>query len=732
MPTNCPNVQPTPPTPMIPPFAQGRDAAWEDAVAPRRPGSEWWDAPVTALQGVGRATGERAAAMGIERIGDLLEHLPVRYLAYDDARSLADLAIDEEATVRVTVGRVAVRPTRRRRLRIVEASVSDATGAAVAVWFNQEYLLRVLEPGQELLIRGRLEPGRPPKLMVRAHEVLGGAGSEGRHTQGLVPVYPATEAMPARRLRELVDVAIPYAGAAVEHLPTWIRRRMSLPHTSDALSAIHFPRHAWEGRLARRRLVFEELLILQLGLGAVRRNEKLGRPAPALWGDGSLRAALVAALPFALTDEQRRVAAEIERDLGRERPMRRLLQGEVGSGKTVVAALAICQAVEAGRQAALLVPTETLAEQHLRTLDVLLAPAGIVPVLVTGRIGAAERDRRRMALQSGTSFVAIGTQALLFERAAFSRLGLVVVDEGHRFGVEQRQALADRATDAGEDVAAHLLYMTATPIPRTLALTAYGDLQVSTIRGRPPGRAPVETRWFREQDRDAAYELVRAELRAGRQAYVICPRVDGGQEEEARAATLEVERLRAGPFAAFAVGLAHGAQKGDEKRHAMNAFASGETDLLVATTVVEVGIDVPNATVMVIEDADRFGLAQLHQLRGRVGRGAHPGLCIVFAEPGTDEGQRRLEAITQTTDGFRLAELDLELRGEGAVLGVRQSGPTDLRFARLARDRRELAEARQVARRTLRDDPRLERPEHALLRMAVLRRFHDIPRLLDA
>lgn len=732
MPNLRPNVQPSTLTPTIPPFGEARGTPWDDDPAPRRPRPEWWDAPVTELVGVGRVTGERAATMGITCVGDLLEHLPVRYMTYDDARPLGELAIDEEATVRVRIGRVAVRPTRRRSLRIVEASVSDATGAAVAVWFNQDYLVRVLEPGQEVLLRGRLEPGRPPKLVVKAHEVIGGTGSEGRHTQGLVPVYPASEALSARRLRELVDAARPFLGAAVENLPAWMRHRLDLPHQADALAAIHFPRVARDGRIGRRRLVVEELVVLQLGLGAVRRNEQLGRPAPALRGDGSLRAAVLAALPFTLTAEQERVTGEIARDLARGRPMRRLLQGEVGAGKTIVAALAICQAVEAGRQAALLVPTETLADQHLRTLDAVLAPAGIAPVLVTGRVSAGERDHRRLALRSGTASVAIGTQALLFEREAFARLGLVVVDEQHRFGVEQRQALADRATDAGDDAAAHLLYMTATPIPRTLALTAYGDLRVSTIRGRPPGRQPVETSWIREPDRERAYERVRAQLRAGKQGYVICPRVEGGEEAQARAAVEEAQRLQQGPFAAFRVGLAHGAQKGDEKRAAMTAFVEGRTDLLVATTVVEVGIDVPNATVMVIEDADRFGLAQLHQLRGRVGRGEDPGLCVLFAEPSTDEGQRRLEAITQTYDGFRLAELDLELRGEGAVLGVRQSGMTDLRFARLARDRRELAEARQIARRTLRDDPRLERPEHSLLRRAVLARFAELPRLLDA
>jgi ATP-dependent DNA helicase RecG len=573
---------------------------------------------------------------------------------------------------------------------------------------------------------------------VKAHEALGGAGSEGIHTEGLVPVYPASEAMPARRLRELVDLARPYAGAAVERLPAWMRVRLDLPAVADALVAAHFPRGPGEYRGGRRRLVLDELIVLQLGLEAVRRHEARHRRAPALTGAGERSDALLAALPFTLTAEQRRVTGEIARDIAQPRPMRRLLQGEVGSGKTVVAALAICQAVEAGAQAALMVPTETLAEQHLRTLDALLAPAGIAPVLLTGRVPRAERERRLLALRTGTAPLAVGTQALLSEGVDFASLGLVIVDEQHRFGVEQRQALAERTAE-GDGRAPHLLYMTATPIPRTLALTAYGDLRVSSIRGRPPGRSPVATRWVREADREAAYEAIRSELRRGRQAYVICPLVeaaDGAPDgaappDEARAAVAEAERLAAGPLAAFTVGLAHGAQRGDERREAMAAFAAGRTEVLVATTVVEVGIDVPNATVMMIEDADRFGLAQLHQLRGRVGRGEHPGLCLLLGDPVTDEGARRMEAVVQTDDGFRLAELDLALRGEGSIMGVRQAGATDLRFARLARDRLELAQARQIARRTLREDPSLLRPEHRFLHEAVRERFSDLPKLLE-
>jgi ATP-dependent DNA helicase RecG len=671
--------------------------------------------------------------MGLRTVGELLEHLPFRYLSYDQARPIASLRDGEEATVRVRLASIRIRPTRRRRLRMVEARVCDPSGTLLALWFNQDYLARTLAEGDELLLRGRVERGRGRTLIVRSHEVLGARGSEGLHTEGLVPVYPASEALSARRLRELVDAARPLAASAVEVLPAWIRERLGQPTVADALVACHFPRSPREAAAGRSRLAFEELLVLQLGLGVLRAAQARRLRAPRLDGPGRLAQRLLEALPFRLTREQQRVWGEIRRDLAREEPMRRLLQGEVGAGKTVIAALAACQAAEAEAQAALLVPTETLAEQHLATLDRLLAPTGIVPVLLTGKVARAERERRLLALRTGTAPIVVGTQALLSEGVEFARLGLVVVDEQHRFGVEQRQALVDQTSREEDGRGAHLLYMTATPIPRTLALTGYGDLRVSTIRGRPPGRQPVETRWIREQDRDEAYELVRAELRAGRQAYVICPLVeDEGAVAPARAAVAEAERLATGPLAGFRVGLAHGAQRSDEKRRAMAAFGSGEIDVLVATTVVEVGIDVPNATVMLIEDADRFGLAQLHQLRGRVGRGEHPGLCLLFADPATEDGVRRLEALVQTQDGFRLAELDLEIRGEGSVLGLRQAGPTDLRFARLGRHRRELAQARQVARRTLREDPGLARPEHALLRRAVLERFGDLPRLLEA
>ena len=710
-------------------FGRVRASAAEGA-RPHHPGSTWWDRPLTDLPGVGPATARRAEEIGIRCIGELAENLPTRYLAYDSARPVGELADGEEATVHVVLDRIVVVPTRRRGLKMVRARVHDSSGHIDAVWFNQAYLAGALVEGDEMMIRGHVALRPQRQIRVKTHEVVGSGASLGLHTEGLVPVYPATEALPARRLRELVDAARPVFRAAPEILPQWIRARVNVATRADALSAMHFPRTASDSRVGRRRLAFEELLVLQLGLVAVRRYQETARRAAPLVGTRVITGAMRAALPFTLTREQERVIREIARDLARHQPMRRLLQGEVGAGKTVVAALACAQAVEAGAQAAILVPTETLAEQHLRTLDTLLAPVGITPVLITGNVPKAERERRELAVASGTASVVVGTQALLVGGVGFHRLGLVVVDEQHRFGVEQRQALAEQAVE-GTD-AAHILYMTATPIPRTLALTAYGDLSVSVIRGRPPGRQDVPTRWMGDDRREEAYDEIRAELRRGRQAYVICPLVDDNEAgTPARSAVAEAERLAAGPFSAFRVGLAHGAQRPDDRRAAMAAFAAGTTDVLVATTVVEVGIDVQNATVMVIEDGDRFGLAQMHQLRGRVGRGEHPGRCIVFAEPKSDEGTRRLEALVQTNDGFRLAEIDLDIRGEGSILGLRQSGPSDLRFARLSRDRRTLVEARHIAKATLQRDPSLAQPEHVLLGEAVRVAFPDLPRLLD-
>lgn len=715
-----------------PPLGEERSASWSQPPPVVRPSPAVCDLPLEEHPAVAQGLATSAARFGLRTVGDVLAHLPARYEDYEQAVPIAQLIPGREQTARARLQSIRVQRTRRRGLRLIRARLRDDTGLLEAVWFNQDYLVRTLNEGDELMLRGKVDKGSPTKMTVKAHEVVASGG--GIHTQGLVPVYPGGEALPPRRVRELAAEVAAAAGGAVETLPTWIRGRLGLPAIADALGALHRPRHRGDVSSGRRRLAFEELLVLQLSLMVLQREEAERRSAPRLMGDGALRELVRMSLPFTLTAGQEKAVTDISRDLARPRPMRRLLQGEVGSGKTIVATLAVCQAAECDRQSAILVPTEVLAQQHIRTLDELLEPTGHRPVLLTGSVGAAERERRLMDLKTGTAMVAVGTQALLSQGVEFPRLGLVIVDEQHRFGVAQRQLLAEQvAALGGEGEAAHLLYMTATPIPRTLALTAFGDLQVSAIHGRPPGRRVVETQWVREDDRDDAYEFARAQVREGRQVFVICPRVDEtDDEEEGKSAVAEAKRLAAGPFAGLSVGLAHGSLRGDDKRGAMEDFASGDTDVLVATTVVEVGIDVPNATVMIIENADRFGLAQLHQLRGRVGRGEHPGVCMVFGEPATEEGERRLEALAQNSDGFRLAELDLDIRGEGSILGRRQAGATDLHFARLGRDRRALAQARQIARRVLREDADLDLPEHRLLRGAVDARFADLTRAIEA
>ncbi len=696
-----------------------------------RPDPQWWSASLARVQGIRPADAERLSAHGLMTVGDLLTYIPFRFERYGDRAAIATAAIGDEVTIAATVVSIRMAPTRRRGLVTIRALVSDGTGNLEAVWFNQRHLLRTVSAGDQLMLRGTIGQGAPRTLTVRAHEISGKGGSQGLHTTGLVPVYAGSEALSSTRIREAVDRVRGYATTAPELLPAWIRERLSIMRYSDALMSVHFPRTLREATQGRRRLVLQELIELQLGLLMLRSQESDERPAPVVRGTGALSDPLRAGLPFSLTVHQERVLGEIRRDLRTGRPMRRLLQGDVGCGKTLVAALAMCDALESGVQAALLVPTETLAEQHIQTLDALFAPVGITPVLLTGKVPTAERERRLMALRTGTAGIVVGTQALLSDGVDFHELGLVIVDEQHRFGVTQRHALSERARDASGR-AAHLLYMSATPIPRTLALTAYGELAVSTIRGRPAGRVPVETRWVREDQRDAAYADVRGELRAGAQAYVICPLVEEGGVAEVKAATAEAERLQNGPFAEYTVGLVHGAMKSEAKRAAMAAFGRGEIDVLVATTVIEVGIDVPNASVILIEGADRFGLAQLHQLRGRVGRGQRPGWCVAFGDPATEDGVRRLEAFTQTSDGFRLAEIDLQIRGEGSMMGVRQAGPTDLRYARLTRDRRELAQARHIARRVIREDPALATPQNHLLKRAVDQRFASVTRLLEA
>jgi ATP-dependent DNA helicase RecG len=619
-------------------------------------------------------------------VRDLAEHLPRAYLDWEQVASFGDLAAGEEATVRCTLERARVRPTRRRNLKIVEGVVVDSAGVReTAIWFNQAYLAG-LAPGTELLLHGTRELSGG--FRVARTEVRG----TGLHTVGLVPEYRASEDVPSYRLRGYVEAALPRIRFFPDPLPAHLRHEENLPLRADALVAAHRPRDRGEAEAARERLALEELLALQLGFQERRRALEQETSAPELPDDGELIQRYRAALPFTLTEDQEQAIAEIGRDLGQRRPMQRLLQGDVGSGKTVVALYALLRAVEAGLQGALMAPTETLAEQHFLTVEGICNDLGVRCELLTSSVPAAQRRAVRDRLVSGETDLAIGTHALIQEEVEFRSLAVAVVDEQHRFGVEQRRALGKTTP--------HVLHMTATPIPRTLAQTVFGDLDVTEIARPPANRQPVITSWVGHERSSTAYTRLRRHLEDGRQAYVVCPLVSESETIEARAAEQEAERLRAAELRGFRVGVLHGKLKTAERREVMNAFKRRELDVLVATTVIEVGVDVPNATIMIVQEADRFGLAQLHQLRGRVGRGAEQSYCLLVSRPKeelTDEAVRRLEALVETSDGFQLAEVDLELRGEGQLLGVRQSGYSDLKFARLARDRRLIAKARSWA-----------------------------------
>ena len=651
-------------------------------------------------------------ALGIETLGDLIEHFPHSHRDRS-LQDIASLAVGQDATVAATVRSVAVKPMRNRRQKRVEARVFDHTGPLVAVWFNQPWIARELAEGTHLLLHGKLRQRN--QFWVTEHELLGNGGAP-VHTVGLVPVHPATQGITPQRLREMVSRVRPLMLAATEPLPTRLRIEEELPDRPAALDAVHFPATAEEERDARRRLAFEELYLLQLAVAGRRRARREGRRARPLAARGVVVDRWRGSLPFELTSAQENAIDEIDADLAEERPMQRLLMGEVGSGKTVCALAAMLRAVENGAQAALMAPTETLAEQHHRTLDGLLG--GQLPIeLLTGSTSAARRRELLERLSNGQLQLVVGTHALIEDPVEFRDLAVVVVDEQHRFGVRQRAALDAKAP---EGFAPHALHMTATPIPRTLSLTAYGDLDATVLRELPRGRRPVETHVVDgARARARAYERIREEIAAGRQCFVVCPLVEESEALQAKAATAEFERLRTTEFADQRVELIHGQMPSKQKAAAMEKFAGGEADVLVATSVIEVGIDVPNATVMLIEAAERYGLSQLHQLRGRVGRGEHASLCILFGDPKLP----RLEAIASERDGFRLAEVDLQLRGAGDVLGTRQHGLPEFKVARLPDDVELLVRARDRADETLIDDPRLEQPEHALLREAVVGRF---------
>jgi ATP-dependent DNA helicase RecG len=653
-----------------------------------------------------------AETLGLSTVGDLLEHLP---RDRRDARAICELVAGEAATVVVQVLSISSRSVRRRGMRpLVEATVADETGVMKATFFNQPWLVQKYPAGTQLVLHGKFETRNRFRVQGHARTSGGVSGAEA------VAHYPATEGLSSTQILALVREHVGALREVVEPLPAGLRIRERLPERAAALSAAHFPDTGEDQEVARRRLAYEELLLAQLALLRRRRLRSQDRIAPALDGERELTARwLSELLPFQLTEDQERALAEVDHDLGSARPMQRLLMGEVGSGKTVVALYALLRAIEHGYQGALMAPTETLADQHFATVQSLL-PGELVPVaLLTGSTPARRRREALARLASGELALVVGTHALIEDSVQFARLAVTVVDEQHRFGVRQRAALDAKGP---AELSPHVLHMTATPIPRTLALAGYGDLDVTTLRELPRGRQPIHTFvCSTERERARAYDRIREELRAGRQAFVVCPLIEESELLQARAATAEFERLRSGELREFDVVLLHGAMRSSVKQEAMAAFASGAADVLVATSVIEVGIDVPNATVMLVEDADRYGISQLHQLRGRIGRGNHPSLCLLFGA----KDSPRLRALASYSDGFELAEIDLQLRGEGELVGVRQHGTAQFRSAELPRDAELLERARFAAERIDREDPELALGEHSLLSDALVAAYGE-------
>jgi ATP-dependent DNA helicase RecG len=685
---------------------------------PVEPDPEGLRQPVIALKGVGPKLQEQLAALGAVTIWDLLYVFPRRYDDYTLLKPINRLDYGDQVTIIGTIWETRARRTRNNK-KLIQSTISDGTGTIQATWFNQPWLVEKLAAGRQIVLSGTVDQylGRPvfqnPEWEPLEVEPL--------RTRRIVPVYPLTKGLSAHKMREIMKlVAAEWAPRVPDPLPEAILKRRSLSPLPEAIRQAHFPDSQEAVHRARSRLIFDELFLLQVGLLGQRREWQSAPGVPIPANIEALRE-FVGQLPFQLTDAQKRVIGEITADMTKQIPMNRLLQGDVGSGKTVVAASAMVMAVRSGLQTALMAPTEILAEQHYQGLSRLLDGMDIEVHFLTGSTTAADREHIYRDLADGTAQMVVGTHALIQENVQFRKLGLAVIDEQHRFGVEQRKALREKgmpSPNGSEQPNPHLLVMSATPIPRTLALSLYGDLDLSILDEMPPGRQEIKTRWLRPSERERAYAFVRSQIEKGRQAFVICPLVEESDKIVAKSAVEEYERLQKHIFPDLKLGLLHGQMKAEEKEAAMNDFYGGETDMLVATSVIEVGIDVPNSTVMVIEGANRFGLAQLHQFRGRVGRGEHQSYCLLLTDSVTDDSEDRLSALEQTNDGFLLAEKDLEIRGPGEFLGRRQSGLPELRLASLM-DVKMLEIARQEAERLFKEDPHLEQPEHIALREQV-------------
>ncbi|MBN2024213.1 MAG: ATP-dependent DNA helicase RecG [Pirellulales bacterium] len=692
---------------------------------PEKSAADVLAAPVQFLPGVGPRRAETLARLGLHTAADVLFLFPRSYQDFSRLRSVSQLVEGDLQTVTGTVEEFEARGTDSGKCILGVLVRDDEGGFLRAIWFNQPTMQERFARGQRVSMSGK------PKLnglfWEMAHPVVTPLADDERNPEGqLLPVYPLTEGIKQWQLRRIVRGALDQcAGALEEVFPEAYLKEHDLWPIRQALPEVHFPSDADNLARARRRFVYQELFILQLGLALRRAQQRASRRAPALETTAKIDARIRRLFPFELTAGQKAAIAEIAADLAQPVAMNRLLQGDVGSGKTVVAAYAMLVAVAHGHQAVLMAPTEVLAQQHSLTLERLLAGSQVRIASLVGGLSAGARQETLARIAAGEADLIVGTQAVIQEDVAFAKLALVVIDEQHKFGVRQRATLRR----AGDDP--HYLVMTATPIPRTVTMTLFGDLDVSTLRDAPPGRQPVKTYLADETKRAKWWDFFSRKLREGRQGYVVTPLVDESDQTPAVSVEETYEALVNGPLEAFRVGLIHGRMTSAEKDAVMEDFRAGRLQALVCTSVVEVGVDVPNATLMTIEDGQRFGLAQLHQLRGRISRGSHPGFCTVFANPTSDESRKRLDAFVSTTDGFQLAQVDFELRGPGELFGTKQHGLPPMRIADLTRDGEVLDESRRDALALVASDPGLARDEHALLRRMVVARYGKVLELGD-
>ncbi len=677
--------------------------------------------PIRYIKGVGPKKGEHLERAGIRTIEDIFYYLPARYEDRSNFTKIRDLKLNEYQTV---TGEVLTAGLRRAKsgLPIFQASVTDGTGSIPVVWFNQPYLKDYIRSGMKVVLYGKVELHERPQITQPEYEVLKADGVYSVNMGRIVPVYHATAELTQKYLRSISYAAIEkYSKATPETLPTYIIARNRLVDARFAVYNIHFPASFENLEKAYRRIVFEEFFLLQLALAIRKRGVAVEKGLSHRTG-GRLVADFIGSLPFELTDGQKRAIADIERDMSGAKPMNRLLEGDVGSGKTAVAASALVLTAANGHQGVVMAPTEVLARQHFVLLSEMLMPLGINVALLVGGMDPERRGEVVSGIRDGRIDIVVGTHAIIQQDVEFRSLGLAVVDEQHKFGVEQRAILKGKGTGS----APHALLMTATPIPRTLALTVYGDLDISIIRELPKGRKPIVTYLVEKTRRAEAYSFVREELARGRQAYVVCPLIDKSvhsPQSIVHGAIELYEKLKNGEFKDFEIGLLHGKMSSKEKDKVMKDFKKGRIQALVSTVVIEVGIDVPNAAVMLVEDADRFGLAQLHQLRGRVGRGKSESFCILLADPASEEAASRLKVLEETVDGFQIAEADLELRGPGEFFGTAQHGLPEIRFGNILKDMDIMELARKEAFALVARDPELGEDHHSRLKWALKSKF---------